>query len=432
MATGRLQANDYQILNLKQNQIQVKIPVKDGDVPILNIQVSSFIDNKLETNGIVLNIDTSNREIKTTIKPDKENYNPGDTVNLEITTENQGKPISAEVSLNVLDKTLYDAVKPKQSIGSNFYTSLFYNINYSNSLLPIFYTGLDGLDFNPGDDINTPDKNQKVFSTFNFWNPNLKTDSNGTTTVSFKLPETFATWVIDTTSLAFDARPIASQSKIEITTNNSTPVSNTITNVPLPIPDTKPSDSSPINTVDTTTKTAQLQNVIETPNVIPTNSTTIDLITKSAVVLALIILLFGFAILVLILILTIRKPHINNIKDLMKDLRYEFEKYHALTTQSLAKGDFNPFKSLLSHQEVTKLVIKEPSAVVVHPNDEDVRNLPEKSEEIVETKPEIKPTLAELKKTKQSSKATKVKSAKTVKTKKNKREKSQGNQRRFK
>jgi len=418
MLTGRTQVNDYQVVNLKPDQAQIKIPIKDADVPILKIQVSSFIDNKLETNGVALNIDTTNREIQTTIKPDKENYNPGDTVNLEITTENQGKPISAEISLNVLDKTLYNASKRNQSIGSAFYTPLFSNIYYSNSLLPIFYTYADGLDWNPGDQINTPDKNQNVFSPFNFWNPNLKTDSNGKVTVSFKLPETFATWIIDTTSLAYDIRPITSQSKIEITTNNSTPVSSTITNVPLPIPETTSNDISPINTVDTTTKISQSLDTTETLNIAQATNPTIDLITKSAIILALIILLFGFAILVLVLILTIRKPHINNIKDLVKDLRYEFEKYHALTTQSLAKGDFNPFKSLLSHQEVTKLVVKEPSAVVVHPNDEDVRHLPEKSEEIIEVKPETKPTLAEIKKAKESSKSTKAKPTKTIKAKK--------------
>jgi uncharacterized protein YfaS (alpha-2-macroglobulin family) len=130
MLTGRTQANEYQVVNLKPDQAQIKIPIKDADVPILKIQVSGFIDNKLETNDVVLNIDTANREIKTTIKPDKENYNPGDTVNLEITTENQGKPISAEISLNVLDKTLCNASKRNQSIGSTFYTPIFTIINY--------------------------------------------------------------------------------------------------------------------------------------------------------------------------------------------------------------------------------------------------------------------------------------------------------------
>jgi hypothetical protein len=426
MLAGRSQANNYQIVNLKSDQTQVKIPVKDADVPILKVQVSSFIDNKLETTGTVLNINTTNREIQTSIKPDKENYNPGDTVNLEITTENQGKPISAEVSLNVIDKTLYNTSKPNQSIGSAFYGQLFYNIPYSNSLLPIYNNSADGIDWNPGDEINTPDKNQYAFSPFNFWNPNLKTDSNGKVTISFKLPETFATWVIDTSSLAYDDRPITSQSKIEISTDNSTPLPNTITNIPLPTTEINVSDKSPLNTINPSTQITKSDNDIEVLST-ASNNQTVELITKSAIILALVILCFGFAILVLILILTIRKPHINNIKDLVKDLRYEFEKYHALTSQSIANGNFNPFKSLLSHEEVAKLVTKEPSAVVIHPDETDVRHLPEKDEneiavaEIIEQKPtlaQIKQTKSAINKTKVDNKTSKSKLTKNAKAKK--------------
>lgn len=420
MLTGRDQASDYQVANLKPDQAQIKIPVKDADTPILYIQVSSFIDNSLETNSVTLNIDTSSREIKTIIKPDKENYNPGDTVNLEITTENQGKPISADISLNVTDKILFSAAKPIQSLKTTFYDELFYVINYSNSLLPIFYTYSEGIDWNPTGTINTPDKDQYAFSPFNFWNPNLKTDSNGKANLSFKLPETFATWVIDTTSLAYDARPITSQTQIEISTNNSAPTSNSnsITSVPLPAPIINTSDNSPLNTFGPSSKFNQTQSEANPQSQVLSNIITSDLITKSAVVLALVILLFGFIILVLILILTIRKPHINNIKDLVKDLRYEFEKYHALTTQSITNGDFNPFKSLLSHQQVTKLLVKEPSAVVVHPSEADVRHLPEKEEEVLAVKTDDKPTLAELKKSKNNTETAKTKPTKTVKTKK--------------
>lgn len=220
LINGRRLENSYQVLNLNKSLIQVEIPVLESDLPNTNLQVKSFNGRFLDKDFIPLKINTDGRKLELKIKSDKEKYNPKDTVNLEVESKNNGLPISAEISLGVVDKAIY-ALKQDNTadILSSFYYNRYFGVPESNSLEPIYARSSTGGGGGGGDS----NGNRSNFKDTAFWNAEIKTDKDGKAKLSFKLPDNLTTWVINTTGIANTVLPKVGSTQIEIKT--SKPVS---------------------------------------------------------------------------------------------------------------------------------------------------------------------------------------------------------------
>lgn len=62
----------------------------------------------VESNTVFANINTDDKKLHVEIKPDKENYRPGDTATVEVVTKDKnGKSVSAQVNVAVVDEAIF-------------------------------------------------------------------------------------------------------------------------------------------------------------------------------------------------------------------------------------------------------------------------------------------------------------------------------------
>lgn len=74
------------------------------------------------------------------MKTDKTHYQPGELVNVELTSSLKGKPVSAQLTVGVVDEMIY-ALQPEiaPNIGKFFYPLGRNNVRTSSSLSFISY-----------------------------------------------------------------------------------------------------------------------------------------------------------------------------------------------------------------------------------------------------------------------------------------------------
>ena len=104
----------YELLKLQSNSETVKIPIKAEYVPDVYVSVVLFkgMDENnplasLRVGYVELKVSTEDKELKVSLKPDKEQYKPGDTATYEVEAlDYQGNGVEAELSLNLVDKSV--------------------------------------------------------------------------------------------------------------------------------------------------------------------------------------------------------------------------------------------------------------------------------------------------------------------------------------
>ncbi len=212
-----------EVLLLKGNSTIYKLPITDELAPIAYVSVT--VVSGAEQGGkpdfkigmVKINIDTKQKTIDVKVTADKKSAGPGDEVTYTIETKDvNGKPVSADVSLAVVDKAVL-ALAPANStpmLGS-FYsqqslsvvTSLGlvssaddFNENYRNSIPDGHSAGGGG---GEGLGVITVRQNFKDTAVFEGV---VTTDENGTAQVKVKLPENLTTWSADARAVTADTR----------------------------------------------------------------------------------------------------------------------------------------------------------------------------------------------------------------------------------
>jgi hypothetical protein len=147
--------------------------------------------------------------LKVTIETDKAQYRPNEKVTYTVTAQDQeGRPVSAEVSLGVVDEAIYavrpDLVKPPEKV---FYASTWNKV-FTQFSTSYWFTGYAGkqkmeltrlrtptrlADFkNPGQ-VVVPEV-RKYFPDTIYWMPSLLTDASGKARATFTFPDSLTTW----------------------------------------------------------------------------------------------------------------------------------------------------------------------------------------------------------------------------------------------
>ena len=189
--------------------LTVDVPIESRYQPNFFVAVAFVKDEQLyEANKEVL-VPTTDKILNVTVETDKPQYRPKDKVNYTITTRNSdGKPVSAEVSLGVVDEAIYairpDATTPPDKV---FYARVWDQVQTQFSTV-YWFTGYSGnarmqlarlraptqlADFKNPAQLVQPQV-RKYFPDTIYWMPTLVTDASGQARATFTFPDSLTTW----------------------------------------------------------------------------------------------------------------------------------------------------------------------------------------------------------------------------------------------
>ncbi|MCP5098818.1 MAG: hypothetical protein GY943_24980 [Chloroflexi bacterium] len=188
---------------------QVELPIETTDAPNVfatittwkpqNLTIDDDIyfslnDSTIHSASIELSVPASDKQLQVTITPDQESYAPGDEATFTVkVTNNAGVPVSAEVSLALVDDAIF-ALSDELSgpIYEGFYFDRDNLIRTFHSMAPQRYLGGGmGGGGGGGDAAGNP---RRDFQDTAVWIPTLHTDFNGEVQVTVTLPDNLTRW----------------------------------------------------------------------------------------------------------------------------------------------------------------------------------------------------------------------------------------------
>ncbi len=220
------------VVLLKGNSTVYKLPITKEMAPISYVSVT--VINGAEQNGTPdfkigmasFRVDTDQQELDVKVTADKKSTGPGDTVTYTIETKDySGKPVSADVSLAVVDKAalalapsnsarMLDAFYPDQALGVRTALGIVlnaedFNAQYRESLPD----GRGGGGGGGGESLGIITVRQDYKDTALFEGYAV-TDENGKAQFKVTLPENLTTWQADARAVTEDSRVGQSTSEL--------------------------------------------------------------------------------------------------------------------------------------------------------------------------------------------------------------------------
>jgi uncharacterized protein YfaS (alpha-2-macroglobulin family) len=190
------------------SSLTVDIPIEERYEPNFFLGVTFVKDEQLFEATKNISVPASEKVLKVTVETDKPQYRPNEKVIYTLATEDeQGRPVSAELSLGVVDEAIYavrpDAVRPPEKV---FYARIWNRV-YTQFSTTYWFAGYSGrqrmelaslraptklADFKGGQPVQP--KVRKYFPDTAYWAPTVVTDSTGKARASFTFPDSLTTW----------------------------------------------------------------------------------------------------------------------------------------------------------------------------------------------------------------------------------------------
>lgn len=145
-----------------------------------------------------LQVDTSSRKLGIEVTSDRAKYHPGDEVSVKVKTVNaSGKPVPAEVSVSVVDKSVLSLTENVTAdLLTEFYRKRYLGVSTAHTLTKALSrlnvqveSGLKG---GGGGAV----AKRGVFKDTAHWQAVVETDADGNGEVKFKLPDNLTTWQV--------------------------------------------------------------------------------------------------------------------------------------------------------------------------------------------------------------------------------------------
>ena len=196
-------------------QWRAKIQVIENFAPNMTFSVA-YVKNSewvFQNRGILV----EQPRIQMTFKTDKEVYQPGETVKVQIETVVAGKAGPANVSVGVVDEMIY-VLQPEitPNISDFFYHPRRNNVRTHSSLQFIGYDMASYRQSAPPPRGSSRERSLKVLERPRrenidtaYWNGQISTDSNGRASFSFVMPDSLTRWRI--TGRAMSAQGLVGQ-----------------------------------------------------------------------------------------------------------------------------------------------------------------------------------------------------------------------------
>jgi uncharacterized protein YfaS (alpha-2-macroglobulin family) len=200
----------YKAQRVAPRQWRVRIPVKEEHGPNMTFSVAYTRNGDFVFENAGLQV--IEPRIALQFKTDKEVYQPGEKVTLDVTATLEGKPLSTLVALGVVDEMIY-VLQPEiaPDIGDFFYHPRRNNVRTTASLSFISYDMAQGRSSGAPARHNYNERGVKVLERPRrdnidtaYWAPSLKTGADGNARVTFTMPDALTRWRI--TGRAMDAQ----------------------------------------------------------------------------------------------------------------------------------------------------------------------------------------------------------------------------------
>ena len=189
--------------------LTVDVPIEPRYQPNFYVSVAYVKDEQLYEANKSVPVPATDKILNVTVETDKPQYRPNDKVSYTISTRNAaGAPVSAEVSLGVVDEAIY-AIRPDSTTLPDkvFYAPVWDQVQTQFST-EYWFTGYSGsqrmqlarlraptqlADFKNPAQLVQP-KVRKYFPDTIYWMPTLVTDASGKARASFTFPDSLTTW----------------------------------------------------------------------------------------------------------------------------------------------------------------------------------------------------------------------------------------------
>jgi len=201
---------DYQIKEINGNLYNYNFRVKEEYLP--NVYVSVLLlssEPEVKFGKVEFKINTERKELDIKVKPNKTHYLPGEEVTLDILAKDyQGKPVSAEVSISVVDLSVL-ALKgnPKKNPLIFFYSGFPLTVSTASNIKNILVeTEVSTKGGGGGAEEGLAKKKRGIFKETAFWQAVVRTGEDGKAQIKFSLPDNLTTWQTETIGLTKDTK----------------------------------------------------------------------------------------------------------------------------------------------------------------------------------------------------------------------------------
>ncbi len=165
----------------------VHFPVMKEAAPNAYVSVTYVRQKHLLQDQSQVRVSRTDRDLRVTVTPSRTVYTPGDTASVDVaTTDAQGRPAAADVSVGVVDEGVYAIAEDDTNIGLALYPRRSDEVRTAYSF-PVIY--LDG-----GDKGSSKVPLRTRFRDTAFWTPTVWTGPTGKATLSFPLPDNLTAW----------------------------------------------------------------------------------------------------------------------------------------------------------------------------------------------------------------------------------------------
>ena len=190
------------------DSLTVDIPIEERFEPNFFLNVAFVQNEQLVEGSKNISVPAAEKVLKVTVETDKPEYRPDEQVTYTMTAQDaQGHPVSAELSLGVVDEAIYavrpESVEPPEKV---FYARGWNKVitQFSTSYWFMGYSGRHKMELaqlrapTRLADFKNPQtvqpKVRKFFPDTIQWLPALVTDANGKARASFSFPDSLTTW----------------------------------------------------------------------------------------------------------------------------------------------------------------------------------------------------------------------------------------------
>ena len=185
------------VLPLKDNTANISIPVSEDYFPSVEVSAVIVQERHIVEQAVTLNVERHEQELTVDVEPDKKNYQPGEQATYTITTHDwKNRPVPAEVSLGVVDSSIYAIEEDSTPTGeAAFYggqevrvqTDFSFAAQYSGGA----YQTVPGT---PGGGAAGGIRVRKQFADTACWQPFVDTGANGVGKLTFTMPDNLTGW----------------------------------------------------------------------------------------------------------------------------------------------------------------------------------------------------------------------------------------------
>ncbi|MEO7719669.1 MAG: MG2 domain-containing protein, partial [Capsulimonas sp.] len=177
------------IIPLRRRSTSLEIPVSALYAPGVTVSVCCLQDKQLLSGSADLTIEDQRRALHVKVTGDRALYHPGDPATLTVqTTDDAGQPQPGEVSVGVVDSSIYAISEENpQTILEALQPAQGNAVNTDYSCAPLYLGDVD-----KGAMGNV--KLRSKFPDTAYWAPDVRTDASGMATVQFTFPDNLTTW----------------------------------------------------------------------------------------------------------------------------------------------------------------------------------------------------------------------------------------------